>query len=128
MRIIVLVGVAMVGVMIVFTLRSIPVSTAAVPTMPPTRTPRAIPPTITPTQYIPTIPTGTPGPEWARVVPIGLFLRVGPGVDNASVRILGQGERVKILQRVDGWAEVLAGDVITGWVNANYLQLINGDD
>ena len=82
----------------------------------PTRTPTASP---SPTE---------PSPDAARCtvqtgVPRGyLNLRTGPGVRHAVIRILVEGESLKVLERA-AWLQVLDRKGTRGYVNSRYCQV-----
>jgi hypothetical protein len=64
------------------------------------------------------------GSRFATVSTVNLNLRAGPGADNASVAILPQGTRVKLVNDPDGngWQELdVPGQALHGFANSRFL-------
>lgn len=57
----------------------------------------------------------------ATVLADTLYVRSGPGVGNEATGVLSKGTRVAVLKRDNGWAQVQAPGIETGWVSGRYL-------
>ncbi len=51
-----------------------------------------------------------------------LNLRSGPGVEYRILGVVKTGDAVEILERGDGWTQIRAGSLGTGWIPAGYLH------
>jgi len=51
-----------------------------------------------------------------------LNLRSGPGVQYRILGVVKTGDALEIVERGDGWTEIRAASIGTGWIPAGYLQ------
>ena len=58
--------------------------------------------------------------EWIKG-DVRLNLRTGPGTERRIITSVGTGDRVTVLDRVEGWTHVRVADGQDGWVPAGYL-------
>ena len=56
-----------------------------------------------------------------------LNVRKGPGIGYGKITTLSRGTTVTILESVNGWYKISAGTIL-GYVDATYIELIDGDD
>ena len=54
----------------------------------------------------------------------GLNIRANPSVDAALLRLAANGEKFSVIQEVDGWLELELADGSTGWVSAEFVNVV----
>tara|TARA_Y100000590_G_scaffold263340_1_gene295509 strand:- start:131 stop:592 length:462 start_codon:yes stop_codon:yes gene_type:complete len=52
-------------------------------------------------------------------------LRRGPSISSSIIKVVKKGELLTYIASTNGWAEVALSDNVTGYIDPNYLDLIN---